>query len=119
MLTTGHCWSNEKTFAAMPGSSRIHPSSSPKCTHAYAVSQRGALKLLRHLRSPRFAFSRAIDQAFAFLIENGRINAYSFAPSVVVQTKQSVSDVWAGGGKGSGYKAKLEDSAIDRIRRGL
>lgn len=101
----GHCWSNESFYPAITfpsnGSSSsetqkfdvaqnintLHPSSSPRCTHAYAVSPAGAARLLAHLEYPPFAYSRAIDQAYAWLVISGRIKAYSIVGSVVVQVK--------------------------------
>jgi hypothetical protein len=120
----GHCWSNESYYPALlhNGSTRtkpsppldfannmsIHPSFSPKCTHAYVLSRSGARKLLLYLRHPPFAYSRALDQAFAWLVQSGRVRAYSIVPSVVVQRKVSGSDVMHGQeGKGSGWREVL------------
>jgi hypothetical protein len=74
-------------------SHRLHPSLSPKCTHAYALSHAGARRLLLHLQHPPFAFSRAIDQAFAWLVQSGRLKSFSVVPSLVVQRKISKSDI--------------------------
>ena len=46
-----------------------------------------------HLQYPPFAFSRAIDQAFAWLIQSGRLKGFSVVPSLVVQRKISKSDI--------------------------
>jgi len=46
-----------------------------------------------HLRYPPFAFSRAIDQAFAWLIESNRVKSYSIVPSLIVQRKVTESDI--------------------------
>ncbi|TEB11594.1 hypothetical protein FA13DRAFT_1600774, partial [Coprinellus micaceus] len=117
----GHCWSNESTYPALSMSTlphthshalgnssfltsdpmkesfntshRLHPSLSPKCTHAYALSHAGARRLLLHLQHPPFAFSRAIDQAFAWLVQSGRLKSFSVVPSLVVQRKISKSDI--------------------------
>ncbi|KAF9056961.1 hypothetical protein BDP27DRAFT_1344272 [Rhodocollybia butyracea] len=107
----GHCWSNESFYPAIispsnrPPSSNtrvfdipqnmntLHSSSAPRCTHAYALSAGGATRLLAHLEYPPFAYSRAIDQAYAWLVINGRIKAYSIVGSVVVQTK---AESWLG-----------------------
>ena len=87
---------------------RIHPSFGPKCTHAYALSRSGARRLLLHLRYPQFAYSRALDQAYAWLVQSGRIRAYSIVPSVVIQRKVSGSDVMHGvDGSGSGWRERL------------
>ncbi|KAJ3810242.1 hypothetical protein F5876DRAFT_76961 [Lentinula aff. lateritia] len=104
----GHCWSNESFWPAiyLPTESSenqytstkgvsentLHPSYSPKCTHAYALSPPGVRKLLAHLEYPPFAYSRAIDQAYAWLVSSDRINAYSVVGSVVVQVKGTVTN---------------------------
>ncbi|KAJ3852434.1 hypothetical protein EV368DRAFT_74047 [Lentinula lateritia] len=104
----GHCWSNESFWPAiyLPTESSenqytstkgvsentLHPSYSPKCTHAYALSPPGVHKLLAHLEYPPFAYSRAIDQAYAWLVSSDRINAYSVVGSVVVQVKGTVTN---------------------------
>lgn len=113
----GHCWSNESHWPPLPskgsiysGQNRLHPSREPKCTHAYALRRSGARRLLLHLRQPFFAYSRAIDQAFAWLIRSGRIRAFSVVPAVIVQTKLGDSDVSLG--SGSDWRDSLESSAL-------
>ncbi|KAJ7115247.1 hypothetical protein C8R44DRAFT_629156 [Mycena epipterygia] len=113
----GHCWSNESyypslelpTLLALHNAhafpTRLHPSRAPLCTHAYALSASGARKLLRDLTYPRFAYSRAIDHALAWLVQSGRLKSFSVVPSVVVQRKLGSSDVMAG--KGSGWRDHL------------
>lgn len=91
-------------------SSRMHPSRNPKCTHAYALSRTGARRLLLHLMYPPFAYSRAIDQAFAWLVQSGRLKSYSIVPSIVVQRKVGGSDIAAG--KGSKWKDHLLDGVF-------
>ncbi|KAJ3986466.1 hypothetical protein F5890DRAFT_990328 [Lentinula detonsa] len=112
----GHCWSNESFWQAITfpqhnalDSSKVeysyegvwntlHPSHSPRCTHAYATSPPGARKLLAHLEYPPFAYSRAIDQAYAWLVLTGRLKAYSVVGSVVVQVKGGGMDSTTGNG---------------------
>uniref|UniRef100_D8Q9E3 Glycosyl transferase family 25 domain-containing protein n=1 Tax=Schizophyllum commune (strain H4-8 / FGSC 9210) TaxID=578458 RepID=D8Q9E3_SCHCM len=98
----GHCWSNEAHHPPLnPDHSptfplrqtRLHPSMAPKCTHAYALSRSGARRLLLHLRHAPFAYSRAIDQAFAWLVTTKRIKGFSVVPSVVIQRKADNSDI--------------------------
>ncbi|KAL1696111.1 hypothetical protein GGG16DRAFT_44305 [Schizophyllum commune] len=98
----GHCWSNEAHHPPLnPDSApsfplrqtRLHPSKAPKCTHAYALSRTGARRLLLHLRHAPFAYSRAIDQAFAWLVTTKRIKSFSIVPSVVIQRKADNSDI--------------------------
>jgi len=123
--STGHCCSDESRGQRIsPGPpelssddtiqsshSQLHASSGPQCTHAYALSRTGARRLLLHLRYPPFAFSRAIDQAVAWLIETNRIKSYSVVPALIVQRRISNSDVT----EGIGYwqKDKLFSSVFD------
>ncbi|CAA7267312.1 unnamed protein product [Cyclocybe aegerita] len=115
----GHCWSNEALHPPLALAehhyARIHKSVSPKCTHAYAVSRKGARRLLVHLRYPPFAFSRAIDQAIAWLVESGRLKSYSVVPSLVVQRKVSTSDVMVGKGTGSKWKDRLTNGILQDL----
>ncbi|KIP07334.1 hypothetical protein PHLGIDRAFT_35490 [Phlebiopsis gigantea 11061_1 CR5-6] len=104
MLFLGHCWSDEAHHtalpspggAAAPGRTRVHPSRAPKCTHAYAVTRAGARRLVAHLRVAPFAYGRALDQAYAWLVLAGRVQSYSVVPSVVVQRKVGASDIDGG-----------------------
>lgn len=91
-------------------SSGMHPASSPKCTHAYALSRIGARRIVAHLRYPPFAYSRAIDQALAWLVQSGRLRAFSIVPPVVVQRKIAVSDVMPG--VGSAWRDELYDGVL-------
>ncbi|ETW87735.1 hypothetical protein HETIRDRAFT_240238, partial [Heterobasidion irregulare TC 32-1] len=105
----GHCWSDETQLPALRRgpSASLHPSAAPKCTHAYALSRRGARRALLHLRHPPFAYSRAIDQALAWLVRSGRLRAFSVVPPVVVQRKDSSSDVMPG--RGSEWRQGLDN----------
>ncbi|KAI0063247.1 hypothetical protein BV25DRAFT_1786125, partial [Artomyces pyxidatus] len=124
----GHCWSNESALPALRVISShalapldsdtstsiparnltaLHPSVSPKCTHAYALSRAGARRVLAHLRHPPFAYSRAIDQALAWLVQSGRLQAFSVVPPLVVQRKVAGSDVMPG--RGSAWREGLFD----------
>ena len=113
----GYCWSNESSHAPLesplglstfsaadlsggsdPPTPQLHPSFAPKCTHAYALSQTGARRLWLHLRHPPFAYSRALDQAYAWLVADGRVSSYTVVPSVVVQRKAGESDLMTGNG---------------------
>ena len=113
---TGHCWSDETQLPALRRgpSASLHPSAAPKCTHAYALSRRGARRALLHLRHPPFAYSRAIDQALAWLVRSGRLRAFSVVPPVVVQRKDSSSDVMPG--RGSEWRQGLENGVLDSMR---
>jgi len=128
---SGHCWSDERKHQPLPIKSapfeknenlespyvnntfmhsRLYPSNQPKCTHAYVVSKRGARRLLLYLQYPPFAYSRAIDQAIAWLIEIGKIKSYSVVPSLVIQTKMDKSDISPG--TGGGWPERLVDGIL-------
>ncbi|KAI0697165.1 hypothetical protein BC835DRAFT_1270804 [Cytidiella melzeri] len=121
MLFLGHCWSNESYWPPLADSPSsdfnslmtLHSSHAPKCTHAYAVSRRGAVKLLAHLSYPPFAYSRALDQAYSWLIQTGRLKSYSVVPSIVVQRKVLASDVDPGeSGLGSMWRERLTNGVF-------
>jgi GR25 family glycosyltransferase involved in LPS biosynthesis len=117
----GHCWSNESQFPPLRriylqlpsgrfARSALHPSSAPKCTHAYVLSRIGARRVAAHLRHPPFAYSRAIDQALAWLVQSGRLRAFSIVPPVVMQRKIAGSDVMPG--LGSAWRDELYDGVF-------
>ena len=87
----------------------VHPSFAPKCTHAYALSRTGAIRLLLHLLHSPFVNSRAFDQALSWLVQSSRLRAFSLVPSVVVQRKADKSDIDGGEeGLGSQWQDHLE-----------
>ncbi|EIM92044.1 uncharacterized protein STEHIDRAFT_46292 [Stereum hirsutum FP-91666 SS1] len=137
----GHCWSDESQYLPLRTISTVsyhhnrgpklfpysfgvpfrtetalHPSVAPKCTHAYVVSHTGARRILLHLRHLPFAYSRAIDQALAWLISSGRLKSFSVVPSLVVQRKVGKSDVWTKDGDGSG--SRWRDHLGDGVLKG-
>ncbi|KAF8637003.1 hypothetical protein AX17_003116 [Amanita inopinata Kibby_2008] len=121
----GHCWSNEAKSKPLTGSksfsgnsstseaprSKLYQSQSPRCTHAYVLTRMGARRLLLYLQYPPFAYSRAIDQAIAWLIESGKLRGYSVVPSLVSQRKIVESDVMPG--KGSKWKDHLTNGVLE------
>ncbi|KAJ7159687.1 hypothetical protein C8R46DRAFT_1001914 [Mycena filopes] len=120
----GHCWSNESHYPALghrfprapatvsSTTTHLHPSNRPLCTHAYALSPAGAQRLLQHLTYPRFAYSRAIDHALAWLVWSGRLRGFSVVPSVVVQRKIGGSDVMLGT-MGSRWRDSLAKGVLE------
>ncbi|KAI0296701.1 hypothetical protein BC826DRAFT_908110 [Russula brevipes] len=120
----GHCWSNESQVSPLRSVSLrlpngrttlsgLYPASSPKCTHAYLLSRIGARRIVAHLRHPPFAYSRAIDQALAWLVQSGRLRAFSIVPPVVVQRKIVLSDVVPG--LGSAWRDELYDGVFGNL----
>ena len=68
---------------------------------------------MSHLRFVPFAYSRALDQAYAWLVLSGRVHSYSVVPSVVVQRKVAPSDIDSGAaGVGSAWKETLENGVF-------
>ncbi|KAI0666185.1 hypothetical protein C8Q78DRAFT_1060059 [Trametes maxima] len=118
----GHCWSDESSHAAIAGDGKLssgiaqvhlHPSFYPKCTHAYALNPASAGRVLQYLLHPPFAYSRALDQALAWLVSSNRLRAFSVVPSLVVQLKNSSSDIDGGaGGVGSYWRDHLEHGVL-------
>lgn len=143
IFSLGHCWSDESRQPSLRtittigqhhvrpkiyhypfglpfrAQTSLHPAVAPKCTHAYVVSHTGARRILLHLRHLPFAYSRAIDQAYAWLISSGRLKAFSVVPSLVVQRKIGRSDVWVDGihGPGSKWKDVLADGVFGSPKR--
>ncbi|KAJ7935171.1 hypothetical protein B0H13DRAFT_1949951 [Mycena leptocephala] len=74
VLLLGHCSATETLHAPISSSPFIHPSNMPHCTPGYAVTRRGAQRLVRRLRTEAFAFSRPLERAFAHLIEAQRMH---------------------------------------------
>src|SRR3984885_12698834 len=63
-ILLGHCWSSDEWKSpSIPGASFIRPTRHTLCLHGYAVSLRGAHKILRYFRSPDYAYSRPVDHA--------------------------------------------------------
>lgn len=58
------------------------------------------------------AYSRPLDTAYLELIQSNRLNAYSVYPSVIIQTKDTASDIFPG--NGSRWKDVLQNSALAR-----
>lgn len=129
IVMLGHCWSDEARYSPLivlpsgisgttTSATRnvsLHPANSPLCTHAYALTTKGATTLYNHLRHPAFAYSRALDQAIAWLIRSKNLkNAYSIVPSLIIQTKDSKSDI-SGRTKGSRWRDTLMDSTHNRL----
>lgn len=95
----------------------IHDTWHPLCTHAYAVSLRGASKILRYLRSPDFAYGAPIDEALKDLIQMHRIKSWSVYPPVVIQTKKDLSEIEGASDNNANWSPRegLVDSTLGRI----
>lgn len=71
VLLPGYCDSTETNHRPVAGYPRLRRSHHPLCNHGYIVSRRGARRLVSLLRSPSFAYSRPLDQAYQYLINEG------------------------------------------------
>ena len=94
------------------------------CLHGYALTARGAHRLLSHMLDPWSAFSTAIDLVIPSLlrIQSSRVkspprllDSFSVVPPLIVQRKDGPSDLQRG--NGSKWRGLLRDSTVERIRR--
>nr|AIC33784.1 glycosyltransferase family 25 [Puccinia cf. psidii AE-2014] len=107
----GHCWGRELLNPQF-GHPNLHKSSQPLCLHGYAVSQRGANKLLKLYNDPWIAFQTPVDTCIPGFIKRGLIS-YSVEPPIIIQSKVLESDIQSG--KGSKWRGLLADSVMERI----
>lgn len=130
----GHCWGKEllrrsflsKIFFSLQiineipsiGPAYLHPllhqSTAPMCLHAYAVSSSGAKSLLQNLFDPFTAYQAPIDTSIPTLISKSKINSFSVEPPLIIQRKDSSSDIRERAG--SRWKGLLRDSTVERIK---
>ncbi|CAG8592578.1 11114_t:CDS:2, partial [Scutellospora calospora] len=71
---------------------KLYPSKKPYCTHAYAVSAAGVLKIIKELHELYIP----IDLQLMSKIDEGILKAYSVAPAAIIQTNDNPSDVSPG-----------------------
>ncbi|QRV73780.1 glycosyltransferase family 25 protein [Ceratobasidium sp. AG-Ba] len=114
IVMLGHCQSHEWSKPALKRAPALHRSTHTMCTHAYAISKRGAQKMVRFLRSEHFAYSRPVDHTFIHLNYHDLTINFSILPTVVLQTKDNPSDVE--GGTGGLQTEFLVDSALERVK---
>lgn len=88
-MADGAGWGRELTKPAYMHP-YLHPSSEPRCLHAYALTRAGYTELLRILRDPWFAYQTAIDTAIPRLIRDERLQSFSVDPPLIIQ------GAWAG-----------------------
>ncbi|BGP50943.1 hypothetical protein JCM10450v2_006869 [Rhodotorula kratochvilovae] len=122
----GHCWGGEfqQPMYLHP---LLHRSTAPMCLHGYAVTARGAARLLDALLDPWRAYSAAVDALVPTLLHLQRslppplahkdpfLRSWTVAPPLVVQRKDGPSDLQRG--TGSKWRGVLRDSAVERIAR--
>ena len=87
----------------------------PRCLHAYALSARGAEKLLELVNSPWVAYQSAIDLLVPYLIKQKKVNAFLLEPPLIIQAKAAPSSIQTG--TGNAWRGLLVDSTLDRIWR--
>ncbi|RUS19983.1 glycosyltransferase family 25-domain-containing protein [Endogone sp. FLAS-F59071] len=106
----GHC--HEQELANKVGHPSLQRSFRPQCTHSYAVSQRGAQKLVKMLAQ----IGKAIDITIRNRIKNGDIKAYSVQPPWTTQLKMKNDPSDVVSGLTGGWTTPMEDSVYDRIK---
>jgi GR25 family glycosyltransferase involved in LPS biosynthesis len=132
----GHCWGRELTSALIPAAfsfplkltekrflslepSYLHPllhrSTEPRCLHGYSLSRTGVRHLLRLLSDPWVAYQAAIDTIIPTYIGRDAIAAFSVEPPLIIQSKDTPSDIQQG--VGSPWRGVLADSTMERIWR--
>ncbi|CAG8738500.1 6665_t:CDS:1, partial [Dentiscutata heterogama] len=85
LLFIGHCHSSNTEYAANLIAHELRKYGHLQCTHAYAVSAKGAKKLLEKLQINDL--QQPIDMEIRYLMEAGELNVYSIHPSIVIQIK--------------------------------
>ncbi|RUS27345.1 glycosyltransferase family 25-domain-containing protein [Jimgerdemannia flammicorona] len=109
----GHCHGKEWRGKVL-GHPNLHVAVQPQCTHAYAVSRKGARKFLNVLAE----IDRAIDKTIRNKYREGQLKIFSVQPPITGQLRMrgNPSDVNPGALalKGSG-QALLEDSVYMRL----
>jgi len=116
VLYLGFCWSTETTHSPLtspyliPLKNLLYPSFQPRCLHAYALSPRGAVKFLTHLRHTQFAYGRSVDLATEWLVWEKRVKSFTVVPPVIIQRKVSKTDITLEGG--AVWKEKLEEGVL-------
>ncbi|CAG8560362.1 8140_t:CDS:1 [Acaulospora morrowiae] len=96
MIYLGHCNSGEDRgdFMGEALDFKVYKSSSPACTHGYAVSLSGAKKLLRELIDGSLPYDLQIRGP----IRSGNIKSYTLIPSAIIQwIYGNPSDISPGG----------------------
>ncbi|KAJ1926056.1 hypothetical protein IWQ60_004129 [Tieghemiomyces parasiticus] len=79
----GHCSLTERTKPVVDAGLNLYPTNAPYCAHAYAVSRRGARRLLHHMRSA----PAAVDLLQVGLHNAKLLHSYSLDPPLVVQPR--------------------------------
>ncbi|RIB14070.1 glycosyltransferase family 25 protein [Gigaspora rosea] len=96
LLYIGHCMGWEGYFDQplfdTSETFKLYPSKKPYCTHGYAVSAAGALKLIKLLAELYIP----LDLQLISKIEEGVLKSYSVNPAAIIQTNDNPSDVSPG-----------------------
>ncbi|EIW77992.1 hypothetical protein CONPUDRAFT_146067 [Coniophora puteana RWD-64-598 SS2] len=121
ILFLGHCHSEEWRNPPILGAPRFRKTYHALCLHGYALSRKGARKLLTMLRSADYAYSRPIDHGVKDLVQMHHLVGYSAYPPLIVQRKEDTSDIVGDlpADFAKSWKAKegdLADSTLERVR---
>ena len=63
----------------------LAPAREMRCTHAYAVTREGAMRLLYNIGSPRYILDREVDWVLQSLLIDGLLKAYVTIPTIFGQ----------------------------------
>ncbi|EIW77938.1 hypothetical protein CONPUDRAFT_139047 [Coniophora puteana RWD-64-598 SS2] len=121
ILFLGHCHSSEHHNPPLPRAPRFRQTYHALCLHGYALSRKGARRLLTLLRSADYAYSRPVDHAVKDLVQMHMMQSYSAYPPLVVQRKEDRSDIVGAvpedfAREWKAVEGDLADSTVERIR---
>ncbi|KAM0747280.1 hypothetical protein T439DRAFT_329028 [Meredithblackwellia eburnea MCA 4105] len=108
----GSCWGFEMQQPAYLHP-LLHKATSPKCLHGWAVSKKGAARLLSLLNNPWSAYATAVDVAVPSFIADRLLKSFSVEPPIIIQRKDGPSDLKTG--SGTKWRGLLRDSTFERI----
>ena len=80
------------TYAKDYQSQRFHLAKAvrPLCLHAYAVSLRGAIKILSHIPISTDEIKLQIDDSIADLLQQGKLEGYTVNPQMIIQKRKGM-----------------------------
>ncbi|CAG8549670.1 16708_t:CDS:1 [Racocetra fulgida] len=113
----GYCDTMESIGQLLDGQSFSSPytvrrSIIPVCTHGYAISRAGVLKLVENLHP----MSETIDSTILRLRRAGTINTFSLVPLAIVQWRSSINPSDIAPEYRPHYFAPLKHSALEHFR---
>ncbi|CAG8607271.1 23091_t:CDS:1, partial [Racocetra persica] len=112
----GYCDSTETQGQLLDGQSSSSPytirrSTMPVCTHGYAISRAGALKLIEYLNP----ITKTVDATILRLLQSRTINAFSLVPLAMVQWRSSINPSDVANESRYFYFISLKHSALEHF----